>query len=142
MTSKNIYSDDYAIKYEYLIRKAHKCTRYGVQGADSDTFRRLIRKTLFYKEEMDAIKNNEKQRTTKTEKELLSEYMASAGEISGYIKTATDKVKKKHDSKLSDSQYQELESIEMLLTNPTYEKIVESINRTHDIMHELKLVSG
>ena len=37
-----------ALGYEYLIRRAHYCGRYGVHGADADTYRSYEREESRY----------------------------------------------------------------------------------------------
>jgi hypothetical protein len=137
--TKNNFSDDNAMSYEYLIRRAHQCGRYGVAGADADTYRRLIRNAGTYYCETEAIKNKTQRRTLKSEQDMLADYMLSCGEVNGYIKTAIDKVKKDYGSKLTDEQYNELEEVEVLLISPNLSKITEALIRTEKIFLELQL---
>lgn len=131
--------DDNALNYEYLIRRAHQCGRYGVQGADADTFRRLQRNAHMYFSEKEASEKGTERFTNQKIEDLLSKYLVSAGEVSAYIKTATDKVKKQYDSKLTDEQYNELEDVEVLLIEPDFEKINEAIKRAEKVMLEIEL---
>jgi hypothetical protein len=131
--------DDNALNYEYLIRRAHQCGRYGVQGADADTFRRLQRNASMYSNEKESIEKGKERLSNQNIEDLLVKYMLSAGEVSAYIKTATDKVKKQYESKLSDEQYNELEEVEVLLIEPDINKINEAIQRAEKIMLEIGL---
>lgn len=140
MTDKsNKFSDENAINYEYLIRRAHQCGRHGVAGADADTYRRLIRHANLYYSEMDAIKNNTPQKWLKSEQEMFADYMISCGEVKGYIYTAMEKVKRIYDNELTDEQYNELEDVGVLLITPNLDKITEAIDRTEKVFLELKL---
>ena len=42
--------EEYAMSYEYLIRRIFQCGRYGVAGANADEYRRLERKIIQLKE--------------------------------------------------------------------------------------------
>ena len=126
--------DNNAMNYEYLIRRAHQCERYGVAGADADTFRRLQRFAYTYLENKKTIETKSERKWRKTEEEMLTDYMISAGEVSAYIKTATQTVKKKYDTKLTNEQYNELEDIEISLTKPDIEIINEAVKRAEKVM--------
>ncbi|MGZ3919291.1 MAG: hypothetical protein ACXVNM_06320 [Bacteroidia bacterium] len=130
-----------AMEYEYLIRRAHQCGRYGVGGADADDFRSLERKAAKYLEEREKskAKGNEIKYSDK-EIEALKEYMVSAGEISAYIKSATIHVRKKYEDKLSDEQSNELEEIEASLIDLDMEKIVKAIGKADAIMIAIGLM--
>lgn len=131
--------DDNAMNYEYLIRRAHQCGRHGVAGADADTFRRLQRLAYTYIEEKKAIETKGERKWRKSEEEMLTEYMISAGEVSAYIKTATQIVKKNYYDKLTDDQYNELEDIEVSLIKPDIEIINEAVKRAEKVMLDIGL---
>ena len=135
----NKFSDDNAMGYEYLIRRAHQCGRYGVAGADADTYRRLLRHASIYYSEMEAIKNNTERKWRKSETEMLTDYSLSCGEIKGYVMTAIDRVKRDFEDTLSDEQYNELEEVEVLLIKPDLNKITEAIIRAEKVFLDLKL---
>jgi len=135
----NKFSDEYAMRYEHLIRRAHQCGRYGVAGANADDYRRLQRHSSKYFSEIEAIKNNTERKWLKSVDELLSDYLTSCGEIKAYIMNAIDNVKKKCYDKLSDEQYNELESIEVSLIKPDIETITKAINRAEKTMLEIGL---
>lgn len=131
--------DDNALNYEYLIRRAHQCGRYGVQGANADTYRKLQRNADLYTRESDSVKNANKELYNQNIIDLLKNYMISVGEVSAYIKTATEIVKNQYDSKLTDEQFNELEKIEVLLIDPDITKINEAIQRAEKVMLEIGL---
>lgn len=133
------FSDDNAMSYEYLIRRAHQCGRFGVAGANADTFRRLIRNASIYYSEMNAIKEKTERLWGKSEQDLLATYMQCCGEISAYINTAVEKVKKEYDEKLEDEQHIELDEVQGLLHDTNYDKIIEALCKAEKIFLDLKL---
>lgn len=135
----NVFSDNNAMNYEYLIRRAHHCGRHGVAGANADIYRRLIGNASTYYSEMDAIKNKGERKWLESEQKMLSAYMLSCGEIKGYINTAIERVKKKYDNELTDEQYTELENVEILLSEPNILKITEAIVRSEKVFLDLGL---
>lgn len=137
--TNNKFSDDNAMSYEYLIRSAHQCGRYGVAGANADIYRGLIGNASKYYSEMEAIKNKTERKWLKNEKEMLADYMRSCGEVKGYIKTAIEKVRKEYDTILTDEQYNELEDVEVLLIKADLGKITEAIVRVQKVFIDLKL---
>lgn len=139
VNTNNKFSDDNAMSYEYLIRRAHQCGRYGVAGADADTYRRLLRNASMYYSEMEAIKNKTERKWLKDQQEMLADYMRSSGEVKGYINTAIDKVKKEYYNELTDEQYNELEEVEVLLITVDLQKITEAIIRAERVFLDLKL---
>lgn len=136
---ENKFSDEYAMKYEYVIRRAHQCGRHGVAGANADDYRRFLRHANMYFTESEAIKNNTERIWLKSENELLSDYLISCGEIKAYLMTAIDTVKKNYYDKLSDKLYNELEDIEVSLIKPDIDKITEALNRAEKTMLEIGL---
>jgi len=139
MKNTNKFSDNNAMSYEHLIRRAHQCGRYGVAGANADIYRRLLRNANIYYSETEAIKNKTERKWLKGEQEMLADYMRSCGEIKGYINTAMEKVKKEYEDTLTDDQYNELEKIELLLFNANLEKITEAVTRTEKVFLDLNL---
>ena len=139
INTNNKFSDDNAMSYEYLIRRAHQCGRYGVAGADADTYRRFLRNASTYYSEMEAIKNKTERKWLKSEQDMLADYMRSCGEVKGYISTAIEKVKKDYDNELTDEQYNELEEIGVLLISADIQKITEALVRTEKVFLDLKL---
>ena len=117
------YNDDNAMTYEFFIRKAHHCGRHGMAGADADTFRRLLRLSANY---------NEK----KTELSLR-DYIAQAGEVTGYIKTAIQLIMSK--ATLTDEQFEELEQVLLLLHSPDLNKINKAVAKADEVFSAIGL---
>lgn len=123
------------MSYEYLIRRANKCGRYGVAGANADIYRRFENAYAQYKE----VKSGKPKFTTKSLEETTSEYMMKCGEVSAYILTAVDKVRRDYREKITKKQDSELEKIEIMLISPDIEKIQKSIKKAQDTMIEMGL---
>lgn len=131
--------DDNAISYEFLIRRAHNCGRYGAAGANADIFRELQRLAHIYLSEKEAIKEKKERLWSKSEDEMLTEYMFSAGEVSAYTKTAIDLLKRKYKEKLSEDQYAELGSVESSLSFSNLETINTAIERVETVLNNIEL---
>lgn len=76
-------TDDYALAYESIIRKAYNCKRGEIPGADASNYRELL--TLYWNlmESIDHDKYKVKVAKEKFDKQCES--------ISGYLKDAVDK---------------------------------------------------
>ncbi len=112
-----------ALTYEYLIRRAHQCARYGAAGADADTFRNFEKLSS-------SVAASGSDGSKK-----YNEYMFSAGKVCAYLKTAITFVLNTYESKLSNDQKTELEDVELLLSYPPTEaKIFEAIGRAEAVM--------
>lgn len=118
--------EHYAMMYEYLIRSAHQCGRFGVAGANADIFRRF-----------EAL--NGTHRSDTNNDSLKSKYLICIGEVSAYINTAISMIKKKYSDRLSSDQYTELENIEGLLFLPDTDKIFEALQRADKITTSIQL---
>ncbi|MFV8441860.1 hypothetical protein [Flavobacterium sp. LB2P44] len=116
--------DDFALRYEYLIRSAFQCGRYGVPGANADTFRALERSFVLSRDNTDAARKED----------LLFNYAFDCGEVATYIITAIEKFAKDFDQQLNPAQNQEIEDITMLLDNSDIIKIEEAIERSEALM--------
>jgi hypothetical protein len=127
--------DGYALSYEYLLRRAHKCGRNGVAGANADVYRHFEKAHAEYKE----VKSGKPKFTNKSLEEAFGDYMLCCGEVSAYIITAIDKVRKDCKDLLNKKQDSELEQVEILLIKPDIEKIEKSIEKAQEIMMEIGL---
>ncbi len=127
--------DEFAMSYEYIIRRANKCGRYGVAGANADIYRGFERAYAEFQE----VKSGQPRFTTKSLEQTISNYMCRCGEISGYILTAVDKVRRDYQEKITKKQDRELQNIEVLLISPDIEKIKNSIKKAENIMIEIGL---
>ncbi len=129
---ENLLSDNNAMSYEVLIRRAHQCSRYKVPEADADLYRSLQRKAMSYEQSKNSI-------IPKTQNHF-AEYMQSCGQISAYIDTAIEKVLIEYYSRLNTSQKNELTSIQDLLsTTPHLKEITEAIARAEKVFLDLEL---
>lgn len=128
-----------AMHYEYFIRRAHQTARYGVAGADADSFRALERSYGHFKSEKELSEKGLPKKWNKSNDELAHDYAINCGKISAYIKTAIDHSLKKYGELLSDEKYNQLEECKMQLINPTYESICQAIKTADEILLELKL---
>lgn len=119
--------------YEYLIRRAHQVGRYGVAGADADSFRELERTYALYKNKLTS------RPSSKPVEEIHANYFLNLGKISAYIKTAIQRVMQKEEKKLSDAQYNELEECLIDLRNPDMNGIFSVMQKADRIMLEIGL---
>lgn len=141
MNKIDLFSDDNAIGYEYLIRAAHQCGRHGVTGAHADSFRALLNPAKIYLDAQEKNINTPQRLWSQSEEDMLSNYMASAGEVSGYLYTAFDQIKKAFDSKLTDEHHQKIEQAEIILIKPTLERIVDSIAIVEKVLQEINQIA-
>lgn len=127
--------DEFAMSYEYLIRRAHQCGRHGVAGANADNYRRLQRSFAEY----NAEKTGQPKFTLKKSEDIISDYMRNCGEIASYILTAVDKVRRDYKEKLTQQQDGELEEVEISLITPDIEKIQKAIKSAEKTMIDFGL---
>jgi hypothetical protein len=113
-----------ALNYEYLIRRAFQCGKYGVPGANADVFRILERNFVLNRDN-----NNVKQ-----SEELLFDYAFNCGKVATYIKTAIEKFAKDFEENLTAEQNEEIEDLISLLNNSRIEQIEEAIERAQTLM--------
>jgi len=116
--------DDYALRYEYLLRRAFQCGRFGVPGANADTFRVLERNFVYFRDNAITDKHDEH----------LRKYAFYCGSVSTYIVTAVEKFTKDFDKQLTTEQNQEIEDVLMLLHDGTIETIEQAIDRGESLM--------
>lgn len=113
-----------ALNYEYLIRRAFQCGRYGVPGANADVFRALQRSFVLYRDNNDINQNVE----------LLFNYAFGCGEVAAYIITAIEKFANDFEENLTAEQNEEVEDLISLLNNSRIEQIELAIERAQVIM--------
>lgn len=136
---RETYSDDNAMDYEYLLRRAHQCSRYGVAGANADDFRNLMRKASDFQIALQKLEQENKQLFPESLVKIQVAYAVKSGIISGYLKTAIQKVMKDFDEQLSDEQYEEFEGLNTMLSEPTLQVLNEVVARSQKVMIELGL---
>ena len=100
-----------ALDYEYLIRRIHKCARYGVEGADADIFRNLESNHVIYTTELEAIQNGTPRRDNRDINILAYKYGVSVGKVVNNIVIAISKFQSDYENQLSEDQKVELEQI-------------------------------
>jgi hypothetical protein len=113
-----------ALNYEYLIRRAFQCGRYGVPGANADTFRALERSFVICRDNTDPAHHDE----------LLIKYAFDCGEVSTYINVAVEKFAKDFEPRFTVAENQEIEDIITLLIDSTIVEIEEAIQRAEILM--------
>ena len=124
--------NDYAMRYEYLIRRAFNCGRFGVSGANADVFRGLERDFVHFRDN----------KGINSPEERMQKYAFSCGEVATYIKFAVEKFAKKFDNELTEEQKQEVEDIVSLLYDATINEIEQAIDRGEALMLEKGVYPG
>ena len=133
------YSDNYAIKYEYLIRSAHQCGRYGVPSANADIYRRLLKHASFFAARMEALKNARVMVSKKTNEEMLSAYMSACYDVEGYLLQAIDAAKEKISERMREVFDSDFEEIVHLLHKPDIDSITYALQRLEKIFLRVRL---
>lgn len=133
---------DKEMNYEYLIRRAFNCDRYGVAGADADTYRALQRTETTYRTEMAKIAKGERRMWNKSEQEMLADYMFMAGKVSAYLDNAITYVREKKEDSMTEQQSQDFEDALSLLYRKDIESIEKCIILAEKVMLELGLFPG
>ena len=115
--------DEFALSYEYLIRRAFRCGRFGVAGANADEYRRLERKNIQLKENKG-----------KVNVEDIFEFGFECGQISAYIKSAIDKFVKDFGEELNSKEKLKLDEINVSLIHGKLPEIQKAIKDAEKIM--------
>ncbi len=110
-----------ALHYEYLIRAAFKCGRYGVAGADADIYRRLER--VSWREPSGGVDP--------------FKLGVRVGGVAAHIENALESVKKKY--RHNEEFIEKIEECICLLCDPTKEKIDECIDKTWEAFRSIGL---
>lgn len=131
-----------ALEYEYLIRRAHHCGRYSVEGANADEYRALERSSGLYTTTLNEIENNLPRTWNADIKDLAFNYGKNAGEVSTFIRIAIGKVQSDLENQLTQEQQDELENCKADLNEPTIDQIDGVIERAQEIMIEHGLYPG
>jgi hypothetical protein len=113
-----------ALNYEYLIRRAFQCGRYGVPGANADVFRALERSFVLNRDNNDVNQSEE----------LLFNYAFDCGEVATYMITAIEKFANDFEANLTPEQNEEIEDLISLLNNSRIEQIEQAIERAQALM--------
>ncbi|KMQ70152.1 hypothetical protein [Chryseobacterium koreense] len=121
--------DQFALSYEYLIRRVYQCGRYGVAGANADEYRRLERTHNY-------LKNNK----SKVKSEDIFKYGFECGQITAYIRGAIEKFRNDFFQNLSNEEKIKIDEILVTLIDGKLDVIQKSITDAEKIMldHNLK----
>ena len=133
---------DQSMNYELVIRRAYKCARGGVKGADADIFRRYERALRIY---FLCKKAKEKGEIPPRKDSLMDlEYDSNvhAGEIVSNLDDALDQVYKRYGPRLTSGQSEQIKNCRILLQDRTYKSIVTCMENANKLMSELKLIAG
>ncbi|MBA3898918.1 MAG: hypothetical protein H0X62_01715 [Bacteroidetes bacterium] len=128
-----------ALDYEYLIRRCHQCGRYGVPGANADTYRGLITKSIRYKEAKEKNEKGKSEASLETFIEASNEYFYRLGEVTAYLDTALEIGKKKFKSQLSETDIDNLDKIQEELYNADLDRIDTIIKKAEKIFVNAKI---
>lgn len=128
-----------AMTYEYLIRRAYQCGRYGVSGADADIYRAYERKEIIYRKDKEAIENGTPRIRTGSIDDLAHEAGIASGEIATHLESAIEKVLKDYDNQFNQNQKDILQDCIDKLLSPTKDNIEDAIQRATDVMVEMKI---
>ena len=123
---------DYAMRYEYLIRRAFDCGRFEVSGANADIFRGLESNFVHLRDNKGVNSPEEK----------MQKYAFSCGEVATYIKVAVEKFAKKFNNELTEEQKQEVQDIINLLFDATINEIEQAIDKGETLMLEKGVYPG
>ncbi len=122
--------EETALRYEYIIRAAHKVGRLGIIAARADIYRGLETRFTRHRDNKDAAKNEE----------LLFKYAFYCGEITTNLNNALWQFEKDFDQQLTDKDKEELNDIETALIDAKMEEIdasielIENVFRRHGIL--------
>ena len=108
-----------ALDYEYFIRAAYECGRHGVYSANADVYRRYEKHIQHLASNKVADTNGKPRPWGEPDETLTAKIHKSEGEIYANLKSAIYHIMRKKESKLTDSQYRDLED---LLSNLNAEK--------------------
>lgn len=120
---------DYAMSYEYLIRRAHQCGRYGVEGANADIYRSYERAALAYED----ASAGRPTFSTRSKEELAFKAGEETGAIITYLRTALEKLQTDFEDRFNEEQREGLESCEMALLSSKREDIERVIDKATEI---------
>lgn len=122
--------DQFALSYEYLIRRVYQCGRHGVAGANADAYRRLERAHNYLKDNKSKVKSED-----------IFKYGFECGQITAFIRSAVEKFRSDFSENLSTKEKLKIDEILVSLIDGKLEVIQKSISDAEKIMidHNLKL---
>ena len=119
---------EFALRYEYVIRAAHKTGRLGIAAAHADAYRVLERNFIRNRDNTDNTKNEE----------LLFEYAFYCGELATNLNNALDAFENNFD--ITDIDNKELGNIEEILIYAEMDEIEKSVILFENILKRHKLI--
>lgn len=131
-----------AMSYEFLIRRAYKCGRFGVKGANADIFRTLETDSYRYNTALKEIKENLPRSWGENLDDLAFKYKINSRKVAYHIIDAIKKVQGDLSSSLTEEETEELENCINELHDPTIEKIDQVIQKAEKIMISHGLFPG
>lgn len=120
-----------AIRYEYIIRAAHKVGRLGIPAAHADTYRGLETRFTKHRDNKDASKNDE----------LLFEYAFYCGEVTTNLNNAIWQFEKDYENQLTQQDKDELNDIENALIYGKMDEIDASIELIENVFRRHGLIA-
>lgn len=131
-----------AMSYEMTIRKIFNCGRFA-HGANTDTYTRLQKDYAYYAASKKGDKSLGVMTLTKELDEYALKYGYTCGEVAGYLRLA---LKHLIDHLSNDDKHdhlvEELSELEGKLFNARFADINKVIDRTDEILTELKMYPG
>ena len=131
-----------AMMYEYLVRRAYRCGRYGVAGADADLYRSYERKEILYRIDKRAIKDDQPRTSNEPFDEIANEAGFATGVVVAHIESSIQKVLKEYEESISGEQRNGLNECLNYLLEPSTENIEGAIEKATEIMVELEIFPG
>lgn len=120
------------MSYEFLIRRAHNCGRYGVKGANADIYRELERDSSLYATALNEIENNLPRTWGENVKDIANRCQKNSENVADHIFFAIKKVQSNLNSSLTEEDQEVFEQCKSELNRPTFEKInavIEKLRR-------------
>jgi len=117
--------------FEYLIRAAYKCGRYGAPGANADIYRNFEHACYSY--------DHSNELSPKDKESAIIEYGKYLGIVTTHIEHAIDKILKEYKNKITPKQEKTLKGLENLVLEPSKENIEKYFKEIEDIFLELKI---
>ena len=114
--------EEYAMSYEFLIRRVFHCGRYGVAGANADEYRRLERAYQY-------LANN---KTPKSEH--IFNFGFECGQICAYLNNAIEKFHKDYENELTAKEKSKIDEIKVSLIQGKLPEIQKAIKDAEKIM--------
>lgn len=120
-----------AMNFEYLIRGAFQCGRYGMPGANADIYRSFEHACYNY-DRRDQLKSEKKE-------EAIFEYARYIGIITTHIEHAIDNILKEYKDTISNAEETILKGTDNLFIEPNRDKIEKYFKAIEPILIKLRV---